>query len=437
MKRFIDDYLIEWKDSGIRKPLLIRGARQVGKTYAVRNLGKSFNSFVEINFELEPRLISLFEKDLQPERIIRELSIVLKKPIVPGKTLLFFDEIQAAPQAIMALRYFYELMPLLHVIAAGSLLDFATELIGLPVGRVMSFYMYPMSFIEFLYTRNELLAQKILEPVESEVLSEIIHDDLLSYIGEYIGIGGMPEIVRYWNKTQDALGCFELQQILLDTYRQDFNKYAKRLQVKYLELLFNHIPLSLGRKFKYSSIGDYQKRELAPCLELLKTAGVINTVVRSDGQGIPLGAQVHPQDFKIIFLDIALSQAVLGMNTGEWLIDPLGQIVNKGEVVEAFVGQEILAYSNPLIKPSLYYWQREARGSEAEVDYLIQNGELVIPVEVKGGKGSTLKSMHMFLESHAKSPYGIRFSMQNYSVFEKIYSYPLYAIIQGIKHGLK
>ncbi len=316
------------------------------------------------------------------------------------------------------------------MIAAGSLLDFTAEEHGIPVGRVMSLYMYPVSFIEFLGAlKQDLLVEEILAHTPENPLSEPIHQKLLSFLGEYLAIGGMPEIVDSWQKNKDTFECFSLQQTLVDTYRQDFNKYAKKFQIKYLNLLYEHIPLRLGKKFKYSEVSsDYQKRELAPCLDLLTTAGVVNKVLFSSGNGIPLGAQADLQDFKVIFLDVALSQVLLGIGMSSWIVNPLQQFINKGELVEAFVGQEILAYSNPYKKGSLYYWHRTERSSQAEIDYLIQHDQYVLPIEVKSSGGTTLKSMQLFLEGHSNSPYGIRFSTLNYSVFQKIHSYPLYAI---------
>jgi len=429
MKRYIDDYLLQWKSNARRKPLLLRGARQVGKTYAVRSLGKSFKSCVEINFELMPEMGKVFEKDLQPDRIIRDISYLLEKDIIPGETLLFFDEIQNFPAGITALRYFYEMVPELHVIAAGSLLDFEIKNIGMPVGRVMSLYMYPLSFIEFLWAiEHDLVAQELMTP-KIHVLSDIVHKKLLELVGNYIAIGGMPEAVQTWKETKNLALCSQVHRTILDTYTNDFAKYAEKFQIKYVSTLFKNAPLQLGQPYKYSNVeGEYRKRELAPSLDLLETAGLIHKVYNSSGNGIPLGAEIDPGRFKIVFLDIGLSQALLGLKTGEWIFNPLQELVNKGELVESFVGQELLAYEDPFKKEQLYYWQRLATGSEAEIDYLIQKNEHIIPLEVKSGAGTTLKSMHLFLESHPKSPYGIRFSIQNYSKFQKIYSYPLYAI---------
>lgn len=434
MKRTIGYYLNQWKLDKYRKPLLLRGARQVGKTHVVRELGKSYPDFVEINLEKIPNAELIFEKDLEPERILFDISLIVDKKITPGVTLLFIDEIQTVPRAIIALRYFYEIMPNLHVIAAGSLLDFAIEKVGIPVGRVESLYMYPMSFIEFLAaSQGELLVEETVSHVLEKEMSVIIHKKLLGLLGEYIAIGGMPQAVQVWQETKDPRQCSRIHHAILDTYRQDFGKYAKKLQIKYVELLFEQIPLQLGKKFKYSLIeGEYRKRELAPALDLLVTAGIAHKVFHSAGQGIPIGAQMDLQDYKIVFLDVALSQAALGLDLAGWFLNPLTEFSNKGSLLESLVGQELLACGDPFKQDHLYYWHREARTSQAEVDYLIQEGELIIPIEVKAGSGKTLKSLHMFLETHAKSPFGIRFSTQNYSLYENIRSYPLYAIAHAI-----
>lgn len=430
VKRLIDYYLQEWKNSSRRKSLLLRGARQVGKTYAVRQLGRQYENFVEINFELMPHLHGVFDQDLHPERIIKELSYTLKTQIKAGNTLLFFDEVQAQPKAIIALRYFYELMPELHVIAAGSLLDFAIEKVGIPVGRVQSLYVYPVSFIEFLAAAGYVgLAQEILDHDVRETMSEVLHEKLLDLLGNYMAIGGMPEAVDCWLAKQDLFDCAPVGKELIVAYRQDFGKYARTAQIKYVELIFNQVPLQQGQKFKFSAIdGEYRKRELSPALDLLETAGIVHKVYNSSGQGIPLGAEIDPQHFKANFLDVGLSQTVLGLETHQWFLNPLQEYINKGSLVEAFVGQELLAYSDPVMKRNLYFWQRESRASQAEVDYLQQLGADVIPIEVKSGPGTALKSMRIFLESHKNSPYGIRLSTQNYSLFEQLHSYPLYAV---------
>jgi len=294
--------------------------------------------------EYQKEACTAFEKNHDPERIIRELSLIARKPIKQGQTLLFLDEIQAVPQAVTALRYFYEMMPELHVIAAGSLLDFAIEQVGVPVGRVQSLYLYPLSFVEFLAgTDNTLLIEEIITHNHREEMSQIAHSKLLGLLAEYLVFGGMPQSIEQWKRTKDPLSCGKIHSMLLDFYRQDFSKYARTKQIKYVASLFQNIPIQLGKTFKYSSIeGEYRKRELAPALDLLVTAGVAHKVFFSSGQGVPLGAQSDPQDYKAIFLDVGLCQTSLDLDISGWFLEPLAQFVNKGALVEAFVGQEIL-----------------------------------------------------------------------------------------------
>ncbi len=430
MYRLIDYHLKHWIKDPYRKPLLLRGARQVGKTHAIRALSRHFSDFVEINFELLPRAKEIFEQDLQPERIIKSLSLLVGKSITPNKTLLFLDEIQEAPLAITALRYFYEKLPSLHVIAAGSLLDFSLESISVPVGRISFFYMHPMSFMEFLKAiKQNLLIQEILNHKSHEPILEPVHDKLIEFLGVYMAIGGMPEVVKRWIETQNMSDCTNIQYSLIDTYRQDFQKYSKQSQYKYLNLLIEQIPLNLGKSIKYTNFSkEYRKRELEPCLDLLIKANLVHKISNSLGQGIPLGAQASSDKFKIIFLDVALTQVILGVNNKEWVLEPHQEFINKGALTEAMIGQELLAYSNPHITPQLYYWQRDAPSSTAEVDYLMQQDQFIIPIETKSGYGSTLKSLRLFLQTHPQSPYGIRFSTHNYSEFDHIHSYPLYAV---------
>ena len=430
MNRIVFEELKRWKESPQRKPILLRGARQVGKTYIVRELGKLFPDFVEINFELIPDAGKIFERDLVPDRIIRDLSLFIGRKIEPGQSLLFFDEIQAAPKAIQALRYFYELLPQQHIISAGSLLDFELEKIGMPVGRVASIYMFPMSFIEFLAAKSEpLLIEMILEHDVKTKLSEVVHNKMLHLLGEYFAIGGMPEAVQCWINKEDLNQCGLIHRTIVDSFRQDFNKYATKFQINYVELLFNSIPALLGQKFKFSNIpGEYRKRDLLPSLDLLIKAGVAHKIVHSSAAGIPLGATANGEKFKTLFLDVALAQTILGLDTTSWLLDPELNLINKGAITEAFVGQELLAYSLFDVKAQLYYWHREAKASSAEVDYLIQKGNQIIPIEVKSGAAGKLRSLKIFLDDHKNSEYSVRFSSLNYDVTNGIQNIPLYAV---------
>jgi uncharacterized protein len=427
-KRIIDFHLDRWKTNPFRKPLLLRGARQVGKTYAVRRLGKQFKSFVEVNFERLEGAASIFEKDLAPEKLILSLSLLLKTPIIPGETLLFFDEVQEAPRVILALRYFYEEMPNLHVIAAGSLLEFAIAKVGVPVGRISMLYMYPLSFLEYLVAiGHSLIAKEILEHCSGIPMEEVIHTKILDLLGEYLSIGGMPEAVGRWVQTRDPISALNVLQQIAATYRQDFEKYARKAQVKHLEQLFRQIPHLVGKEFSYREIhGEYRKRELAPSLELLERANIIHTVRHSSGQGIPIGAEVDFETFKLIYLDVGLCQAILGSDISVWFLHPLEGFENRGEIAEGFIGQELICYASPESKAELHFWKRKEKNSSAEVDYLIQRGEQIIPIEVKSGHGNTLRSLHLFLDNHPKSTFAIRFSSLNYSLMNKLDSRPLY-----------
>ena len=430
MKRIVEQELHKWRSSKQRQPILLRGARQVGKTHAVRKLGQKFDSFVEINLEKNPELIKIFEYNLDPFRISRELSLALQQPITPGETLLFIDEIQEHPRAIIALRYFYEEMPELHVIAAGSLVDFAIEQVGVPVGRIQFLYLYPVSFIEYLCAKGaNLLAREIIQHEPSVPINEAIHQKALRLLGEYIAIGGMPKALTSLIENQDIDASDEALKSIKISYEQDFSKYAKKHQIKYVELLFKKVPELICKPFNYVMLESaYRKRELEPALYLLEKAGLVYFVRHSRGNGIPIGAELGSDKFKLITLDIGLNQSILDHDLKDWFIEPEVALINKGGITESYVGQELLAYSSSLDKADLHYWQRESRGSTAEVDYLISHDRKVIPVEVKSGKGSTLYSMHLFLKSHKNSPYGIRFSIHNYSVFDNIHSYPLYAV---------
>jgi predicted AAA+ superfamily ATPase len=435
MYRFIESYLIQWVNEPTRKPLLLRGARQVGKTFSVRTLGKTFQHYVEINCE---ELLSdckmIFEKDLNPERILKELSLLIGKTIVPGETLLFIDEIQVIPEAILALRYFYEKLPKLHVIAAGSLLEFALEKVGIPVGRIDSVYMYPMTWLEFLLAKKEnLLFEEICRHELSTPMPEVAHHKLLGLLAEYFAVGGMPEVVRTWVEKNDPFLCFKIQQNLVDNYRQDFEKYAKNYEVKYVEVLFNQVPQQLGKKFKFAAIpGEFRKRELQPCFALLVKAGVIHPVYHTSAQGLPLGADVDLNKFKVLFLDIGFAQALLGLDLKAWILNPSEAFSNQGAIVEAFVGQEILAYSHVFQKTMSYYWQKENRTAQAEIDYIIQIHNQIIPVEVKNGQTGSLKSLKEYLKQHPNTAYSLRFSKHNYSEYEGLHTYPLYAIAKAI-----
>lgn len=431
MKRLIDHALAGWRADTGRKALLVRGARQVGKTFAIRQFARGFGNSVEVNFEKQPAIASLFEADLDPRRILRDLQLATGLLVEPGKTLLFLDEIQAAPRALTALRYFQEDLPDLHVVAAGSLIEFSVAEVGIPVGRVASLYMHPMSFLEFLAAKGRTAAVAELAGRSAEApLAGGVHSELLRSMGEYLAVGGMPEAVAEWIRHQDLRKCVAVQRRLADTYRQDFGKYSRRAQVKYVELVFQESPRFLGQKFTFARLsGSRRRRDLQPAVDLLTKAGVVTPVVQTAANGLPLGAQSDPNRFKLLFLDVGLAEAMLGFDGAAWILDPEQTVVNAGPLAEAFVGQELLAYASPHVAPALHYWHREAAASSAEVDYCVADGPRIVPIEVKRGAGGALKSLRLFLEGRPQlSPRGVRFSTHNFSTVGDLASYPLYAV---------
>ncbi len=431
MKRLAYYDLRDWLTrSADRKPMLLYGARQVGKTHLVRMLAKLMPNYVEINFEKQKEAFDIFNKDLDPKRIVRDLSLMSDQPIIPGKTLLFLDEIQQQPQAIIALRYFFEEMPDLHVIAAGSLLDFAIEQVGVPVGRITFRWIYPMSFIEFLVaTGHNILAKAIISQPVDTPFNDAIHDKALSLVSHYMSIGGMPEVVSSWINNSDIRLCQELQANIITAYEKDIPKYARKHQIKYVDILFKQIPRHITKRFHYGLIESaYSKRELEPALDLLEKARLITKVIRSQGNGFPLGSQSDLDKFKLIFLDVALAQAILDMPIKDWFLHSKSTLINKGELTEAFVGQELLAYQPVSQEAKLYYWHKLEGSSQAEIDYLYGIDREVIPIEVKSGHNANLQSLRLYLKERQHCPYGIRFSVLNYSYFDKLQNYPLYAV---------
>lgn len=432
MKRLIDHFLLEWKEKKDRKPLLLRGARQVGKTHAAKELGKTFEHFVELNLETNELARSILEKDLDIERILLQLSEAFGE-LEPGKTLLFIDEIQKAPQAITALRYFYEHIPGLHVIAAGSLLDFAIEEVGMPVGRVSERYMYPLSFTEFLVALGHTKWVKAI--LSDKPVFEELHAKILDLVGFYLAIGGMPASINKWVELNRSRAVKEAHAEIVNNYTGDFASYAKKHQQKYLYLVFNRAMQQLAKPFKYAKVGEYKKRELEPALHLLEMAGILYRIYSASGQGIPLGAGINLDDFKTIMLDVGLTQAILKFDLSSWFIDPLKEFANKGELVEAFVGQELLAYTDPIMKEQLLYWRKKFNDTFYEVDYLIQLNQQIVPVEVKSSANSHVPGMNRFLETHLNSAYGIRFWTGGEVQTIGLHSYPLYAIVKPLLKG--
>ena len=429
IKRTIDKVLLEWKIDPDRKPLLIRGARQVGKSSTIEEFGKHFEHFVTVNFEKNKKMSALFDGDLDVRDICLKLSVHFKKPVIPEKTLLFFDEIQTCVNAIRSLRYFYEDYPELHVIAAGSLLEFALE--ELPVfgvGRIDSLFMYPFSFQEFMIScGEELLWSEVCKAAPEKPLFSFFHDKCSEFLKKYLIIGGMPAAVSIFLKYNDILKVQKTLDSLIQAFQNDFAKYKKKLPALLLREVLSSIVKQAGGKFIYSKAADTSQHYIKQAVNMLVMAGLVIPVVSSSANGIPLGAELNYRKCKMLLLDTGIFQRLLGLQLSEILFADNFDVINKGAIAEQFAGLELLKNASPYMSENLYFWTREKEKSHAEVDYLIQRNDEIVPIEVKSGKSGKMQSLHLFL-NEKQVQYGIRTSLENFCVYDKIRVYPLYAI---------
>ncbi len=430
-KRQIDSVLAAWKSSARHKPILLRGARQVGKSSAVRELGKSFEHFIEINLEGNKSLCSLFGDNLDVKQICVQIASIYNTPIVPGKTLLFIDEIQASARAIASLRFFWEQYPELHVIAAGSLLEFALrDLPSFGVGRIHSLFMYPFSFDEFLMASGKemLLDYKRQEGHSQKPLPEAFHQELISQLRTYYLVGGMPEAVSQWLDGNDYAKCQVVQNDILISYQDDFKKYKSRINPEVLRKTMFSVARQAGSKFVYGNVdGEFDSKSIKNALGLLSLAGLIIPVTHTSANGLPLGAEVNEKFRKYLFLDVGLMQTLLNLSSRDVLLSDAVDFVNKGGVSEMFAGLELIKYQDTSRPAELYYWQRESKNAQAEVDYVMAVNGKIIPIEVKANRSGSMQSFHLFM-NQKQSDYGVRTSLENFGSYDKIRVIPLYAL---------
>ncbi|MBE6351244.1 MAG: ATP-binding protein [Spirochaetaceae bacterium] len=432
VRRKIDNVLISWKLEDNRKPLLLRGARQVGKTSTVREFAKTFDYYIEIDFlnSKNNDIKELFSKNSSVKDLCQKIAVIQNVPIEENKTLLFFDEIQECPKAIEKLRYFYEEFPNLHVIAAGSLLEFALEdLPSFGVGRIRSIFMYPLSFEEFLLFQNySALVEHLKLASPKYPLSDIFHKKLLQELRNFLILGGMPEVVTTWCKTHDYLKCTQIQNDLLLSYQDDFSKYRKRVPASRIQEVFRSVAEQGQGKFVYKKVNpDIRSEQIKTALETLILAGLVYPVTHTAANGIPLGAEVREDYRRMIYFDTGLLQRQLGLKAENILVSDDFDVINKGAIAEVFVGLELIKSASCYEKNNLYCWHREQSGSNAEVDFVIQKYEEIIPIEVKSSKKGSMQSLRQFLTLKQKT-YGIRTSLENFCEYEDIKVYPLYAI---------
>ena len=430
INRKASSFLNKWRESSVRKPLLLRGARQVGKSHLVRRFGSNFSNMVEVNFERNPEARKIFGGDLSPRVLIPALSAFFNAELTPGKSLLFLDEIQECPEAIKSLRYFYEESPALHVIGAGSLLEFELARTGLPVGRVEILHLQPLSFLEFLSALGETsFMDAVATHPFDQPLNSALHEKGLDLVKLYTAVGGLPEVVSAYIDERNLDRCQEIQSQLIHAYRQDMRKYVSRARIPHAEDVMNAIPRHWGEKFKYSKVRtDARAFQLAEALDLLVCAGVAHKVFHSSSNGVPLGSEIDRKRFKVLFFDVGLGQALMGLRLSSWIVEPAHAVLRQGGLVEQFVGQELAGAGPPSLPPELYYWHREARTSNAEVDYVVPIGPRLVPVEVKSGAVGAMRSLHLFLAEKPQHTLGVKVSQDNFSRHGKILSLPLYAL---------
>ena len=428
--RIIDQELEKWRNQRDRKPLLLRGARQVGKSSAVRHLAKSFDHFVEVNFDENPEFSTLFEKSISPAELCEQLTLLLNVPIVEGKTLVFFYLFQACIPAISALRYFYEKMPQLHVIAAGSLLEFAlSEVPSYGVGRVRSIFLYPLSLQEFLLANGETgLIDYVMSAGFAAELPDLIHEKLNHYLKKFLIIGGMPEVVSSYVRNGDML---EVQRILDDlviSIQADFAKFRDRVPAIRIREVFNLVVQQVGNKFTYTyGNTNLTNIQVKQALDLLTLAGIIYPVTHSSCNGLPLGAEINVKKRKFLLFDTGIFQRILGLNMSEMLLESDFSVINKGNIAEMFVGLELIKNTSCYENWDLHYWKKKKKNAQSEVDYVIQHKGQILPIEVKSGTKGAMQSLYRFLEEKNVTK-GIRTSLENFGQIPNVQIIPLYAI---------
>ena len=416
LNRFAEIYLENWFNKSNRKPLILRGARQVGKSTLVREFAKKKKrNLIEINLERHLFLDDIF-KTLDMDAALREIEALSEIPISAPDTILFLDEIQSTPHALQLLRYFFEEKKELPVIAAGSLLEFtlSDHSFAMPVGRIEYMHLGPMTFSEFINAVEPSLTRYIEKFSMSSPLPITAHEKLKKRQIDYVLIGGMPEAVQVWCQTESIRDVADIHRSITDTYQDDFSKYAHSHQLALMQRIFRTIPRIVGKKIKYSNISrEHPSRNIKDALELLSKAKICHRIYHSHCSGLPLNADIKETVYKLLFMDIGMMNHICGNDWTFLQSFPDHELVNEGAIAEQFIGQHLLSAHTS--SPSLNYWVRQAKTSNAEVDYVISHGPLILPVEVKSGKSGSLKSLHQFVTKKA-TPLAVRFDLNPHSI---------------------
>ncbi len=434
---------MEWKENPRRKPLLVRGARQVGKSSSIRHLGNTFKYFLEVNFERNPEVGEIFKGNRDVKNITNKLHDFYGIPIIPGETLLFFDEIQKCEDAIYSLWFFKEDYRDLHVIAAGSLLEFALkDLSSFGVGRVSSLFVHPMSFDEFLLaTGNQGLLNAKKESDIAHPLMQLFYNKLVEAFRSFMLVGGMPEAVAIYAATGSYHDSSDVVNEILQGYQDDFAKYSAKANPVLLRQTLMSVARQVGGKFVYNRVeGQYRSAEVKNALEMLRDAGLVIPVYHTDANGVPLGAEINGRVVKYLIHDSGVLLAILGIDDDtdvrikEIMVGNSIDLVDKGHVAEMIAGLELVKYASPQKRHQLYYWQNMNKGTRSEVDYVIAQGSEIVPIEVKSGVKGTMSSMYALMRNPQKHiNKGIRCSLENLGTFQSpegkaIDIIPIYAI---------
>ena len=418
--------LYEWKENQHRKPLIIEGARQVGKTWLMKEFGKeAYKNTVYINFDSDRMLSELFSADLNPKRLILGLELFAECKIDPSNTLIIFDEIQEVPRALTSLKYFCEDAPEYNIICAGSLLGIALHSgTSFPVGKVDFLKLYPMSFNEFLLATNKDRFSKLLNSNDLSMIT-VFKQYYIEALKEYYFVGGMPEAVLCFSETNNYAEIREIQQRIIETYEQDFSKHAPNEIVPKIRMIWNSIPSQLAKenkKFIYGLIREGGRaKDYETAIMWLSDCGLIHKISRVNIPNIPLKAYEDLKAFKLFLLDVGLLGCMTGLNA-KTILDGNNLFIEfKGALTEQYVLQQLI----PIQNINTYYYTNDR--NSCEIDFIVDNGENVIPIEVKAEENLRAKSLKAFSEKFG-SQISVRTSMSDFRKEERLTNIPLYAI---------
>jgi len=427
MKRIAYQKLLKWKSNKSRKPLILQGARQVGKTFLINEFGRNeYKNLYYLNFEQDKNLSTLFDSSLNPDKIINDISLYIGEKIESEDSLLFFDEIQIAPRVLTSLKYFQEEAPEFHVIAAGSLLGVSIgRSSSFPVGKVNFLSLFPMSFTEYLIAAGEELFIKKINSIEAIApFQDAIHEKMLYHVKLYLFLGGMPEVVNDYIENRDIANARSIQKDILAAYERDFSKYTEKNQAMKTSEFWNSIPRQLAKenkKFKYRDIKKSARTNMyEQTIEWLRKAGLVLMTYNLESPKLPLSAYADYSKFKVYMNDVGLLAAKLNITSDQIVLpDALFKEFN-GAFIENFIAQELASGGNN----QLFYWTSK---SDAEVDFILESENKIYPLEVKSGTSRNTKSLQSYALKYDPDKL-LRTSPRNLIQSDKFINIPLYAI---------